>query len=190
MGREILIKAVVQATTTCTMSCFKLSDSLCRDLNSSMSQFWWGQKAKERKMAWTSWDNLCRPKAEEGMGFKDLKAFNLALLAKQGWQLSQNLSSLTHKVFKAKYFAGYSFMEAQVGKKPSYVWRSIMAARETVERGSRWCIGDGRTVEIWRDRWIPISDNFKVISPKGSDGELVKVTQLIGGETGCGRQTL
>ena len=86
------------------------------------------------------------------MGFKDLKAFNLALLAKQGWRLSKNSDSLTYRVFKAKYFAGSSFLEAQVGKKPSYVWRIIMAAKETVEKGSRWCVGNGRTVEIWRDR--------------------------------------
>ena len=81
------------------------------------------------------------------MGFKDLKAFNLALLAKQGWRLNQNPDLLTHRVFKAKYFAGSSFMEAQVGKKPSYVWRSLMAAREMVERGLRWCIGNGRKSE-------------------------------------------
>ena len=98
-------------------------------------------------MTWTSWGNLCRPKMEGGMGFKDLKAFNLALLAKQGWRLNQNPDLLTHRVFKAKYFAGSSFMEAQVGKKPSYVWRSLMAAREMVERGLRWCIGNGRKSE-------------------------------------------
>ena len=151
-GCEILIKAMAQATSTYTMSCFRLPDSLCYELNSLVCQFWWGQKEKERKMAWISWGKLCQPKSEGGMGFKDLKAFNLALLAKQGWRLSKNSDSLTHRVFKAKYFAGSSFLEAQVGKKPSYVWRSIMAAKETVEKGSRWCVGNGRTVEIWRDR--------------------------------------
>ena len=55
-------------------------------------------------------------------------------------------------MFKAKYFAGCSFMEAQVGKKPSYVWRSIMVARETIEVGSRWIVGNGKGVKIWRDR--------------------------------------
>lgn len=84
VGREILIKAVAQATPTYTMSCFKLPDSLCKELNSMMGNFWWGKKDKERKMAWVTWEKLCTPKEEGGMGFRDLRAFNLALLAKQG----------------------------------------------------------------------------------------------------------
>ena len=52
VGREILIKAAAQATPMYTMSCFKLPDTLYKELNSMMSNFWWGQKDKERKMAW------------------------------------------------------------------------------------------------------------------------------------------
>ena len=79
-------------------------------------------------MVWTSWDNLCRPKAKGGMGYKDLKAFNLALLAKLGWRLSKNSTSLTHRVFKAKYFPDCDFVQATIGKHPSFAWRSIMSA--------------------------------------------------------------
>ena len=78
---------------------------------------------------------MCKSKADGGMGFKDLRAFYLALLAKKEWQLIQNLGSLAHRVLKAKYFLGSNFIEAQLGKKPSYTWRSLVAVREVLDRG-------------------------------------------------------
>lgn len=112
VGREILIKVVAQATPTYTMNYFKLPNSLCSKINSMVGGFWWGNKDKERKIPWVSWKNLCKPKVDRCMGFWDLKAFNLALLAKQGWRILQNPTSLVHRVLKAKYFVKSSFMEA------------------------------------------------------------------------------
>ena len=82
--KEVIIKAVAQAVSTYTMSCFKLLDSLCDDLMGMIKNFWWGQKKEERKIAWLNWEKMCEPKCNGGMGFKDLKLFNKALLAKQG----------------------------------------------------------------------------------------------------------
>ena len=130
-----------------------------------MSKFWWGQKDREKNLAWVSWEKLCTPKSEGGMGFRDLKAFNLALLAKQGWRIMRNPRSLVHKVFKAKYFMDSPFEEAQLGRRPSYAWRSIVAAKQVIDRGSRWCIGNGASVSIWKDRWIPKLESFKATSP-------------------------
>lgn len=132
-GREILIKAVAHATPTYTMNYFKLPDSLC---------------SEERKIPWVSKKNLCKLKVNGCMGFWDLKAFHLTLLAKQGWRILQNPTSLVHRVLKAKYFAKSSFMEAQVGKNPSYIWRSLLVARLVVQEGARWCVGDGRSIKI------------------------------------------
>ena len=117
-----------------------------------MGGFWWGQHGREKKVAWVSWKKLCRPKAEGGMGFKDLKVFNLALLAKQGWRLQQNPNSLAHRIMKAKYFSSTSFLEAHLGKKPSYIWRSIMAARNIINEGAWWVVGNGKSIETWKAR--------------------------------------
>ncbi|KAL6134324.1 hypothetical protein ACLB2K_066556 [Fragaria x ananassa] len=50
------------------------------------ARFWWGGTADDRKIHWMSWERLCCPKEEGSMGFRDLYAHNLALLAKQGWR--------------------------------------------------------------------------------------------------------
>ena len=83
-GKEILIKVVAQAIPTYTLSCFKIPDTLCDELTSMIRNFRWGEKDDERKLAWLNLGKLRMPKSRGGMGFKQLKPFNLALLAKQG----------------------------------------------------------------------------------------------------------
>ena len=60
-------------------------------------------------------------KKEGGMGFWDLRAFNLAMLAKQGWRMIQGNESLLHKCFKARYFPRSSFLDAKESPGCSYV---------------------------------------------------------------------
>ena len=63
-----------------------------------------------------------------GMGFRDLKSFNLVMLAKQGWRLLQNQESLVYQCLKARYFPRCSFLEAVDSPNSSYIWKSIMVA--------------------------------------------------------------
>jgi len=85
------------------------------------------------------------------MGFKNLKFFNLVLLAKQGWRLQLAQDSLVFRVLKAKYFPRCDYIHASLGHNPSYTWRSIMVAQDLVKEGmmlesGKWeqCEGVGR----------------------------------------------
>uniref|UniRef100_A0A2N9G219 Uncharacterized protein n=1 Tax=Fagus sylvatica TaxID=28930 RepID=A0A2N9G219_FAGSY len=63
-GREILIKAVVQAIPTYTMNCFKLPVTLCKEIEGIIRRFWWGQTSDRRKIHWIRWEKLCNSKGE------------------------------------------------------------------------------------------------------------------------------
>ena len=40
VGREVLLKAIIQAIPTYTMGCFKLPVSLCNEIDSLIKKFW------------------------------------------------------------------------------------------------------------------------------------------------------
>ncbi|KAL5555861.1 hypothetical protein UlMin_038097 [Ulmus minor] len=121
-GKEILLKAVVQAIPTHAMACFKLSKQLVRDLHRLIANFWWGSKRGKSKMHWAKWN-----------------------------------------VIK--------------GKHASLVWRSLVWGREIIEKGSRWRVGSGRNIDIFKDRWLPEPSNFKVTTPSMLPG-IFKVAML------------
>jgi hypothetical protein len=153
----VLIKAVAQAIPTYTVSFFLffflLPRGWCDELNALLAKYWWGAKGASRKIHWTKWSLLCKPKEDGGLGFRDLAAFNKALLAKQGWRLLTNSHSLFYRTFKSKYFPNGTFLSAKVGSNSSFVWRSFLATRDLLLDGVRWEIGNGLSVDVWHDTW-------------------------------------
>jgi hypothetical protein len=72
---------------------------------------------------------------------------------------------LVGRILKAKYFSRDSFLEAKLGNHPSFAWRSIFSAQDLIREGILWRIGNGETVRIWGDKWLPQPTTYKVQSP-------------------------
>lgn len=99
-------------------------------------------------------------RGNEGLGFKDLHFFNLALLAKQGWRINmQETDSLIHKVFMAKYFPPRVFLNVGLDKRPSFAYRCIWEAKNLLSQDCIERTGDGKTTKLWMDPWIPITNH-------------------------------
>ncbi|XP_060966215.1 uncharacterized protein LOC133034817 [Cannabis sativa] len=102
-----------------------------------MAKFWWQSQGKgsAKGVSWLSWRKLCCHKDVGGLGFRNLRDYNLAFLGKQGWRPN-----------------------------PGFIWRSILEAKDIVQAGALRAISDGKTTSILKDPWLPNVDNKFVTS--------------------------
>ncbi|CAM8958980.1 unnamed protein product [Rhodiola kirilowii] len=146
-GREILIKSILQAIPLYAMSCFRIPISLCNKMAGDITKFWW-HGSKNKGIHWLRMKQLYKEKGIGGLGFRDLRLMNLALLAKQGWRVLTKPNLLVSKVFKARYFPNDHMLGAAVGTRPSYAWRGIHEAFDIIKSGAVWDVGENRY--YWR----------------------------------------
>ncbi|KAL5555671.1 hypothetical protein UlMin_037907 [Ulmus minor] len=177
-GREILTKTIIQAIPTYSMNMFKIPISLIKELHRLCARFWWGGDTSKQKMHWCTWEQLCVHKKNGGMGFRDLRLFNKAILAKQAWRIHTQPSSLVARVLQGFYFTSSSFLQVKKSNAASFVWRSILWGRELFLQGARWKIGCGKDTYIYHDRWLPRDGCFKISSPRVL-GNFAKVNDII-----------
>ncbi|CAL2231020.1 unnamed protein product [Prunus armeniaca] len=151
-GKEVLVKAVVQAIPAYPMLVFKFPINFCKELDSSIGNFWWGQKNDSNKIHWVSWEKLGLAKVEGEMGFRNFSEFNLALLAMQGWRLLMNPDSLWACILKDKYFPYGNVLNAKKGANASWVWSCVLEGLNVINQGVQWQVVNGESVRLWHDR--------------------------------------
>lgn len=81
--RLILINFVLKSIGTYCFSTFKFPVSVLDKLQSIISRFRGLGAKKETGIHWRSWQFITKPKNEGGLGIKDPRMFNKALLAKK-----------------------------------------------------------------------------------------------------------
>ncbi|XP_048492142.1 uncharacterized protein LOC125493157 [Beta vulgaris subsp. vulgaris] len=176
-GKEVLLKAVIQAVPTYLMGVYKIPATIIQKIQAAMARFWWGSSDAKRKIHWKNWEAMCTLKCLGGMGFKDLTVFNDALLGRQAWRLINAPHSLLGRVMKAKYYPSCDFIDASLGYSNSYSWRSIWSAKALVKEGLVWRVGDGENINIWEAPWLADENSRHITSPRRND--LMVVSQLI-----------
>ena len=158
------------------MSVFQLPLKLCDELDAMCAKFWWGQVGEERKI---HWQRIFRSKKDGEMGFRDLRAFNLAMLAKQGWRLLHDDNSLVYQYLKARYFPRTHLFTAKESPNCYFVWKSIVAALPILKLGCCWKVGNCLSIWVSGDKWIPNYPTNAPLFPLKEEIREVVVAELI-----------
>nr|KYP43235.1 Putative ribonuclease H protein At1g65750 family [Cajanus cajan] len=80
--RSVLLKSVLHSIPIYYLSFFKAPTGIITILESLFRRFLWSGDEDHSKIAWVAWDDVCRDIRHGGLGIKDLRGFNLALVGK------------------------------------------------------------------------------------------------------------
>ncbi|KAL3537850.1 hypothetical protein ACH5RR_001216 [Cinchona calisaya] len=100
------------------------------------------------------------------MAFRDFSTFNSALLGKQVRRIFTHPNLLVSKFLKSMYYTCTSIINSTASPSFSYLWKSLVFAFSLVSNGSRYVVGNGRKIRIWKDAWFPIPITFEAQTKK------------------------
>ena len=98
-----MINSVLTTLPIFFLSFFRIPDKVVDKLVNIQRRFLWGGGLEQRKIAWVNWKFVCLPRDKGGLGIKDLRAFNTALLGKWKWELFQQHGDLWSRILISKY---------------------------------------------------------------------------------------
>ncbi|CAN1163819.1 Uncharacterized mitochondrial protein AtMg00310 [Linum perenne] len=98
-------------------------------MDSLIRCYWWSGDPNRRAIHWCTANKLNTSKAAGGLGFRNFKEFNLAFLAKVGWNIIHQPEAIWVKLLKALYFPRHDFITIPPHHRPSWIWSSIIKGR-------------------------------------------------------------
>jgi len=125
---------------------------------------------ESKPICWVSWKDVCRPREQGGLGLREIRKFNHALLAKWRWRCISQEEGRWKEILVSKY--GLEPGNAQTPVKlQSWWWRDL--SKVCKEGGGKgrfqeelsWELGGGDKVKLWEEVWVG-SNDLKSMFPR------------------------
>lgn len=97
------------------MSTILFSKTFIEQINTIVRRFWWIGVQEEHQtnlIAFRSWDDICKPLDQGGLGIRDMELINKSLIIQSAWNVATNKNPLLTATLKAKYYLENTFWTA------------------------------------------------------------------------------
>ncbi|XP_015162308.1 uncharacterized protein [Solanum tuberosum] len=125
-----------------------------------MAQFFWSSCIGGKGRHWTSWNKLCLPQAEGGLGFRMMHDVSMALFCKLWWNFRTQRTVWSQFLFN-KYCKkeNQNVVMWKAGYCGSQVWKKMLQARDHIEHQIWWQTKNG-SAHLWYDNWTGLGDLY------------------------------
>jgi hypothetical protein len=147
-GRLELIKTVIYAIILYWIQSFQIPATSIKKLESRCADFLW--KGKYHKI---SWENVCRPKNEGGLGIRNIKDLCTTCHLKLFWRFL-NSDSLWARWMRSKYLKHNNFWSTVYNSNQSNTWKHILNSRDIGKLLIERKFKNGKETSLWFDPWF------------------------------------
>ncbi|XP_074288270.1 uncharacterized protein LOC141613436 [Silene latifolia] len=111
-------------------SLFVLPKGILAKVEATCRNFLWDNCADYHRVPLVAWDTVCRPKAEGGLGIKNLEMMNKALIGKLVNWIVEDKDTIWVKWVKYNHLKEQSWWQYKPGSNTSWVWRRICGVKQ------------------------------------------------------------
>ncbi|OIT21155.1 putative ribonuclease h protein [Nicotiana attenuata] len=144
-GKAIIIKHILQSQTLYLLAAMEPPKAIIKQIETYLTNFFWGEKEGKKSYHWCSWDNMSYPTDEGGVGFKKLQDICNSFAAKRWWRFRVE-NNLWTRFLRAKYCQRSNPISKKLDPKDSNSWRSLLEARNKVDLNIQWKINKGNSL--------------------------------------------
>ncbi|KAF9617048.1 hypothetical protein IFM89_033153 [Coptis chinensis] len=116
-----------------------------------MRNFLWTGDPSRSRATTISWEKVCKPLNEGGLGIRRLRDINSSMLMKLAWRILIEVDDFA-TFMKLKYFSRDG--DTCQYYKASSIWPGVREALLEVKSRSQWVIGNGAKADLIRDNWL------------------------------------
>jgi hypothetical protein len=114
----------------------------------------WGGKDTKSHVK-VSWDKLCNPKREGGLGIKNLEVWNNASILQHIWTLFTKVGSLWVAWIEENRLKGKSPWQVSIPNDCSWCWKKLLKLRNIAKHFLSFKVGSCSQIFFWHDKWHP-----------------------------------
>lgn len=149
------------------MSFYKPLKNIIKEIIQIHSGFLWHGNKDKRRINWIKWRNVCKPKEGGGLGVRNIKCFNNALICKWKWRILQEGDVIWRDILTFRYgnlqnhiFCGTCHTGCM---KTSIWWKDIQQIDRNSQAEEDWFaynisnrVGPGNMILFWKFVWLGI----------------------------------